>query len=122
MVTIIFIPPSLRYFERLWGTVETIKFIVVTIVVSNVIAFGLSWIEYFVFQNPAFACVCPITCVERGLPFPRSGIQYHGQMALQAGIMVAFTQAIPEHQIQILGVFKARVKVRRKNPSEETPW
>jgi hypothetical protein len=57
VVTILFIPPSLRYFERLWGTVETIKFIAVTIVASNIIAFGLSWIEYFVFQNPAFAYV-----------------------------------------------------------------
>lgn len=32
-------------------------------------------------------------------------------MALQAGILVAFTQAIPEHQIQVLGIFNARVKV-----------
>jgi len=94
VLTILVIPPSLRYFERLWGAVETTKFIVVTVVASNIIAFGLSWIEYFVFQNPAFAF----------------GIQYHGQMALQAGILVAFTQAIPEHQIQIFGVFKARVK------------
>lgn len=94
VVTILVIPPSLRYFERLWGSAETIKFIVVTIVASNIIAFGLSWIEYFVFQNPAFAF----------------GIQYHGQMALQAGILVAFTQAIPEHQVQVFGVFGARVK------------
>jgi len=94
VLTILVIPPSLRYFERLWGAAETIKFIVVTIVASNIIAFGLSWIEYFVFQTPAFAF----------------GIQYHGQMALQAGILVAFTQAIPEHQIQIFGIFKARVK------------
>lgn len=32
-------------------------------------------------------------------------------MALQAGILVAFTQLIPEHQIQIFGMFKVRVKV-----------
>jgi hypothetical protein len=57
VVTILVIPHSLRYFERLWGTAETIKFIAVTIVASNIIAFGLSWIEYFVFQNPAFAYV-----------------------------------------------------------------
>jgi hypothetical protein len=37
---------------------------------------------------------------------------YHGQMALQIAILVAFTQLIPEHQVQILGVIKARVKVR----------
>lgn len=33
-------------------------------------------------------------------------------MALQTGILVAFTQLIPEHQVQLFGVLKARVKVR----------
>lgn len=42
----IFVPASLKYLERLWGAVETIKFIVVTIVASNIIAFGLNWIEF----------------------------------------------------------------------------
>ena len=111
-MTILFIPPSLRYFERLWGTVETIKFIVVTIVASNIIAFGLSWIEYFVFRNPAFACVPSRYVYGKRLTFPSFEIQYHGQMALQAGMLVAFTQAIPEHQLQLFGVFKARVKVK----------
>ena len=52
-------------------------------------------------------------------PFPlnicsrpiRYGMHYHGQMALQISLLVAFTQLIPEHQIQVLGVIKARVKV-----------
>lgn len=39
-------------------------------------------------------------------------MNYHGQMALQIAILVAFTQLIPEHQVQILGVIKTRVKVR----------
>lgn len=43
--------------------------------------------------------------------FERYGMQYHGQMALQTAILVAFTQVIPEHQVQILGIIKARVKV-----------
>jgi hypothetical protein len=38
--------------------------------------------------------------------------QYAGQMALQAGVLVAFTQIIPEHQLQLFGSFKIRVKVR----------
>ena len=38
-------------------------------------------------------------------------MHYHGQMALQISLLVAFTQLIPEHQIQVLGVIKARVKV-----------
>ena len=37
-------------------------------------------------------------------------MQYHGQMALQIAILVAFTQLIPEHQVQVFGVIKARVK------------
>ena len=32
-------------------------------------------------------------------------------MALQISLLVAFTQLIPEHQVQVLGVIKARVKV-----------
>nr|BDS00033.1 hypothesis protein 2 [Mycoleptodonoides aitchisonii] len=38
----------------------------------------------------------------------RYGQWYHGQMALQVAILVAFTQIIPEHQVQLFGVLKAR--------------
>ena len=38
-------------------------------------------------------------------------MHYHGQMALQIALLVAFTQLIPEHQVQIFGVIKSRVKV-----------
>ena len=39
------------------------------------------------------------------------GQSYHGMMALQAGFLVAFTQIIPEHQVQLLGgMLKLRVK------------
>lgn len=31
-------------------------------------------------------------------------------MALQTAVLVAFTQMIPEHQVQIFGVLKMRVK------------
>lgn len=41
----------------------------------------------------------------------RFGQSYHGMMALQAGFLVAFTQIIPEHQVQLLGgMLKLRVK------------
>jgi len=93
-ITLLVIPASLRYLERLWGAVETLKFIVVTVAVSNVIAFGVNWLEYVIFQKP-------------GLLY---GQWYHGQMALQIGVLVAFTQLIPEHQVQLFGIFKARVK------------
>ncbi|KAH8099341.1 eukaryotic integral membrane protein [Cristinia sonorae] len=92
--TLLVIPASLRYLERLWGAIETLKFIVVSIVVSNIIAFGLNWLEFFVLRSPLFLY----------------GMQYHGQMALQIAILVAFTQLIPEHQVQLFGFIKARVK------------
>jgi hypothetical protein len=38
-------------------------------------------------------------------------MQYSGQMALQVAVLVAFTQIVPEHQVQVFGVLKARVKV-----------
>ncbi|KZT75022.1 DUF1751-domain-containing protein [Daedalea quercina L-15889] len=94
LFTLLVIPASLRYLERLWGATELLKFIAVTITASNIIAFGLNWIEYVVLRLPVFLY----------------GQQYHGQMALQIGVLVAFRQIIPEHQVQLFGVLKARVK------------
>ncbi|KAK7465374.1 hypothetical protein VKT23_005352 [Stygiomarasmius scandens] len=94
IITLIAIPPSLRYLERLWGSIETLKFIVVCIGFSNIIAFGFNWIEYIATSQELFLY----------------GMQYHGQMSLQIGILVAFTQLIPEHQVQVMGFIKARVK------------
>jgi hypothetical protein len=37
--------------ERLWGTIETIKFMLASIVVSNVIAFAFNWIEFAATRN-----------------------------------------------------------------------
>lgn len=95
ILSLIVVPPSLRYLERLWGAIETAKFIFVTVVVSNVIAVGLSWIEYVVIGKPELFLF---------------GMVYRGQSALQCGILVAFTQLIPEHQVQLFGVLKVRVK------------
>ncbi|KAH9486512.1 Transmembrane protein 115 [Psilocybe cubensis] len=94
-MTLIFVPASLKYLERLWGSIETIKFIVVSIVASNIIAFGFNWIEFIATRNADLFLY---------------GMQYHGQMALQISILVAFTQLIPEHQVQLFGVIKTRVK------------
>ena len=38
-------------------------------------------------------------------------MEYRGSMSLQIGLLVAFTQLIPEHQVQLFGVLKTRVKV-----------
>ena len=91
----VFVPAALKYLERLWGTVETTKFILVSIVASNIIAFGLNWIEFLATGNAFFLY----------------GTPYHGQMSLQIALLVAFTQLIPEHQVQVMGIIKTRVKV-----------
>lgn len=58
VVTLIFVPASLKYLERLWGSIETLKFIVVSVGVSNIIAFGFNWIEFIATRNAdMFLCV-----------------------------------------------------------------
>ena len=42
------LPLCARYLERVWGARELLKFCVVVIVASNVIAVGLSWILWMV--------------------------------------------------------------------------
>ncbi|KAG0707486.1 eukaryotic integral membrane protein-domain-containing protein [Suillus ampliporus] len=94
IISLLVIPASLSYFERLWGTVETLKFIVVCVTGPNIIALAFNWIEFAVIRSEFFLY----------------GMEYHGQMALFISLLVAFTQVIPEHQVQILGFIKARVK------------
>ncbi|KAF7311074.1 Eukaryotic integral membrane protein [Mycena chlorophos] len=88
-------PLALRYLERLWGAIEMLKFIVVSVGFSNIIAFGFNWIEFMVLRDAELFLY---------------GMRYHGQMSLQIAVLVAFTQLIPEHQVQVMGVLKARVK------------
>ncbi|KAI9444852.1 DUF1751-domain-containing protein [Lactarius indigo] len=95
ILTLVIIPPCLRYLERLWGGVETIKFIAAVVTFSNIIAFCVNWIEFALLRNADLFLY---------------GMRYHGQMALQVGVLVAFTQIIPEHQVQLFGVIRARVK------------
>ncbi len=48
LLSLAFLPPTLRYFERLWGAFETAKFIVIVTVASNIIAFFVNWLEFIV--------------------------------------------------------------------------
>lgn len=95
VVSAIALPLACRYLERVWGARELVRFCCVTIVGSNIIAFGFSWIVWFVLGS------------EDAL----YGLPYHGMTGLQVGFLVAFTQLIPEHQVQLLGKIKLRVKV-----------
>lgn len=57
LFTLLVIPASLRYLERLWGSVELLKFIAITVTASNIIAFCLNWIEYVVLRMPGLLYV-----------------------------------------------------------------
>ncbi|KAK4685050.1 hypothetical protein P7C73_g5105, partial [Tremellales sp. Uapishka_1] len=94
LVSVVSLPLAARYLERIWGPRELIRFSIIVIVGSNIIAFGFSWLTWFVLgQDEALY-----------------GVPYHGLTGLQVGFLVAFTQLIPEHQIQVFGVLKLRVK------------
>ena len=51
IASLLFVPPSLKYLERLWGSIETIKFILVSVGFSNLIAFAFNWIEFIATKN-----------------------------------------------------------------------
>ncbi|SCV70812.1 BQ2448_3574 [Microbotryum intermedium] len=90
------LPLAARYLERVWGQVELFKFVFVVVVASNIIAVVVNVLEAFVLGNKELFLY---------------GMSYHGLMALQVGFLVAFTQLIPEHQVQVFGgLAKVRVK------------
>ncbi|EJD03577.1 DUF1751-domain-containing protein [Fomitiporia mediterranea MF3/22] len=95
LLSLIFVPVSLRYLERLWGSLETFIFIAIVTTLPNVVSFVINWAEFLITRNADLFLY---------------NIEYHGQMALQTGILVAFTQLIPEHQVQVFGVIRVRVK------------
>ena len=73
-----------------------IKFTVVVLVGSNIIAWFLAVLQFAVLRND----------------FSIYGTQYHGLTALQTGYLVGLTQMIPEHQVQIFnGRLSFQVKV-----------
>ncbi|KAF8338281.1 eukaryotic integral membrane protein-domain-containing protein [Cantharellus anzutake] len=95
VISLLFLPISLRYFERLWGPLETTKFVLITVVISNIIAVFVNVLQHFLIGLKGIFC---------------QWMSYRGLMALQAGILVALTQAIPEHQILLFGALGIRVK------------
>lgn len=104
------LPLACRYLERIWGPYELLRFSLVTIVGSNIIAFGFSWLVYIVTRSEASLWVLCHRWLDMA-DLCSYGLPYHGLTALQIGFLVAFTQLIPEHQLQMFGLIKMRVKV-----------
>lgn len=84
-----------RYIERAWSSKELVKFYAAVILVPNLIMFAL-WLVLY-----------GITKDEKWL---YSSI--HGGIAIQAGILVAFKQLVPEHTVTL---YKNLVKIRVKH-------
>ncbi|POY73830.1 hypothetical protein BMF94_3371 [Rhodotorula taiwanensis] len=96
LISILTLPLAARYLERVWGAAELLKFVAAVVVVSNVIAVFVNIIESIALGDRALFLY---------------GMSYHGLSALQVGFLVAFTQLIPEHQVQVFGgLFHMRVK------------
>jgi hypothetical protein len=53
-VSLIVLPISLQYVERLWGALETVKFVFITTVVSNIIAVFVNIIEHFIIGKDGY--------------------------------------------------------------------
>ncbi|KAE8266716.1 hypothetical protein A4X09_0g5625 [Tilletia walkeri] len=95
VVSAISLPLAGLYLERIWGPVELVRFTVIVVVLSNVIAWGLAVLIFVVF----------------GVEFAVFGTQYHGLEALQVAFLVALTQLIPEHAVQLFrGAISIQVK------------
>ena len=84
-----------RYLERVWGSTELLRFVGIVTVLSNIITFGFAWLVYLVIGSVE-------ACWDSA---------FRGTCGLQAGFLVAFTQLIPEHQVQVFGKLKLKVKV-----------
>ncbi|KAI5479456.1 integral membrane DUF1751 family protein [Pseudohyphozyma bogoriensis] len=95
LVSAISLPLSGRYLERIWGQTEFLKFVAVVVVASNIITVVVCLLEGIVLGDYT------------GFMLDTS---YNGLMALQVGFLVAFTQLIPEHQVQLAGLISVRVK------------
>ncbi|CAD6571152.1 MAG: hypothetical protein TREMPRED_000180 [Tremellales sp. Tagirdzhanova-0007] len=93
-ISLVSLPLACRYLERVWGARELFRFSMIVVVASNIIAFGFSWLMY----------------LGLGQEDALYGLPYHGLSGLQVGFLVAFTQLIPEHQLQLFGALKLRVK------------
>ncbi len=97
LISLLTLPLAGRYLERVWGQVELLKFVGAVLLASNIIAVAVNVIESVVLGNSSLFLF---------------QMNYHGLQALQVGFLVAFTQLIPEHQVQVFGgLIKARVKV-----------
>ncbi|KAK9457808.1 eukaryotic integral membrane protein-domain-containing protein [Dipodascopsis uninucleata] len=83
-----------KYCERVWGSAELAKFLVIVSIIPNFLVFTVFIVIYVFTKNPDYEF-----------------ISIYGSVALQAGFLVAFKQLVPEHVVVLFrGMMKIRVK------------
>ncbi|KAK7203883.1 eukaryotic integral membrane protein-domain-containing protein [Myxozyma melibiosi] len=83
-----------KYCERVWGSMELLKFLAIVGVASNFVVFFVCIVIYGITRHSdiGFLTIC-------------------GGVALQSGFLVAFKQLVPEHAVVLFrGLIKIRVK------------
>ena len=95
LVSVVSLPLCAHYLEQQWGSVELLRFTGIVVVASNAVAWFISFVLFAVTRRDVFLF----------------GTQYHGLEGLQTGFLVAFTQLLPHHQVQLLGLkYKLRIR------------
>ncbi|OLL26032.1 Rhomboid-like protein 19 [Neolecta irregularis DAH-3] len=83
-----------RYFERAWNSKEYLKFLLIVTVIPNLCSMLFSLVAYGLTAKLSYLLM-PIC----------------GSIGIQAGILVAFKQIVPEHTVNIFrSAFRMRVK------------
>lgn len=95
-----------KYLERVWGSRELLKFILITGIISNVITwFGLV-LSFYLSGDDTYLY----------------NVQINGLPGVFSAFLVAFKYLIPEHRLAVLGgMVSIRVKVNsNKNKINDT--
>ncbi|KAI8970317.1 eukaryotic integral membrane protein-domain-containing protein [Mycotypha africana] len=85
-----------KYLERVWGSKELLKFIVVVGLTTNVITWVAILLTYYLSANDAYLYQ----------------LQINGMAGVFSGFLVAFKHLIPEYRIAIMG---GKISIRVKN-------
>ncbi|CAG8534888.1 6363_t:CDS:2 [Paraglomus occultum] len=84
-----------KYFGRVWGSKELLKFVAIVIIGANLASFVTYLVEYYVTGDIAYLYAT----------------QINGQIGLIEGFLVSYKQLIPEHLFKVFsGTVSMRVK------------
>ncbi|KAI7904441.1 eukaryotic integral membrane protein-domain-containing protein [Cokeromyces recurvatus] len=85
-----------KYLERVWGSKELFKFVLITAIMSNIVTWIGMIITYYISGDDQYLYQ----------------IQINGLSGVFSGFLVAFKHLVPEHRIAIMG---GKISIRVKN-------